>query len=213
MRRRWARRWAIMPRAGPRRGDRAEPSSRSFTPPAPPRRRPVTADNQTEETGRMAMDIEGFVEAPGRAGQVEQVREKIDQLGIEYLYLQFVSITGRICGKGIPADHWESIAERGFQLVYGATVNLFVNRHGQYLGYGPQDKELVRHPGGGNVLPAPLGQACGAAVVHVVPQPRGAPGSRRVPDLGLSRQPAPDSRSVQGRTRAGCTCATAPSRK
>ena len=62
----------------------------------------------------MAMDIEGFVEAPGRAELVKEVRAKIDQLGIEYLYLQFVSVTGRICGKGIPADHWESIAERGF---------------------------------------------------------------------------------------------------
>ena len=94
----------------------------------------------------MAMDIEGFVEAPGRADMVRQVRAKIDQLGIEYLYLQFVSVTGRICGKGIPSDHWESIAERGFQLVYGATVNLFLNRHGEYLGYGPQDKELVGIP-------------------------------------------------------------------
>ena len=84
------------------------------------------------------MDIERFVEAPGRKELVQQVREKIDELGMEYLYLQFVSVTGRICGKGIPADHWESVAEKGFQLVYGATMNLFVNRHGDYLGYGPE---------------------------------------------------------------------------
>lgn len=94
----------------------------------------------------MVMDIEKFVKAKGRADQVKQVRAKIDELGIEYLYLQFVSITGRICGKGIPADHWEAMAEKGFQLVYGATVNLFINRHGDYLGYGPQDKELVGIP-------------------------------------------------------------------
>lgn len=94
----------------------------------------------------MTMDIENFVNADGRADMVKEVRAKIDELGIEYLYLQFVSITGRICGKGIPADHWESIAEKGFQLVYGATVNLFLNRHGDYLGYGPQDKELVGIP-------------------------------------------------------------------
>ena len=55
-------------------------------------------------------------------------------------------ITGRICGKGIPADHWESIAEKGFQLVYGATVNLFTNRHGDYIGYGPEAAELVGIP-------------------------------------------------------------------
>ena len=92
------------------------------------------------------MEIEGFVEADGRADLVKQVREKIDELGIQYLYLQFVSVTGRICGKGIPADHWESIAQKGFQLVYGATVNLFVNRGGEYLGYGPEAAELVGIP-------------------------------------------------------------------
>ncbi|RMD88801.1 MAG: glutamine synthetase [Alphaproteobacteria bacterium] len=92
------------------------------------------------------MDIERFVEAPGRDELVRQVREKIDELGIEYLYMQFVSITGKIMGKGIPADHWESVAQKGFQLVYGATVNLFLNRHGEYLGYGPEAAELVGIP-------------------------------------------------------------------
>ena len=92
------------------------------------------------------MEIESFVEAAGRDSQVRAVRQMIDKLEIEYLYLQFVSITGRICGKGIPADHWESIAAKGFQLVYGATVNLFLNRHGEYLGYGPEAAELVGIP-------------------------------------------------------------------
>ena len=94
----------------------------------------------------MATDLEQFVNQDGRADLVKQVRAKIDELGVEYLYLQFVSVTGRICGKGIPADHWETVAERGFQLVYGATVNLFLNRHGEYLGYGPQAAELVGIP-------------------------------------------------------------------
>lgn len=92
------------------------------------------------------MDIESFVETPGRADLVKEVRAKIDELGVQYLYLQFVSVTGRICGKGIPADHWESIAKKGFQLVYGATVNLFLNRRGEYLGYGPEAAELVGIP-------------------------------------------------------------------
>jgi len=91
-------------------------------------------------------DIEAFVEQKGRATQVKAVRKLIDDLGIEYLYLQFASVTGRVCGKGIPADHWETMAERGFQLVYGATVNLFLNRHGEYLGYGPEAAELVGIP-------------------------------------------------------------------
>ena len=91
-------------------------------------------------------DIEKFVNAPGRDELVKEVRAKIDAMGVEYIYLQFVSVTGKIMGKGIPADHWENIAQKGFQLVYGATVNLFTNRHGDYLGYGPEAAELVGIP-------------------------------------------------------------------
>ena len=73
-------------------------------------------------------DIQEFVDAKGRDKKVKEVRKKINELGIEYLYLQFVSVTGKIMGKGIPADHWETVAQKGFQLVYGATVNLFTNK-------------------------------------------------------------------------------------
>ncbi len=62
------------------------------------------------------------------------------------MYYQFVSVTGRIMGKGIPAKHWETIAHKGFQLVYGSTANLFVDRHGNYIGYGPEARELVGIP-------------------------------------------------------------------
>lgn len=53
------------------------------------------------------MDIEDFVESPGRDEMVREVRKKIDELGIEYLYLQFVSVTGKIMGKGNPSDAWQ----------------------------------------------------------------------------------------------------------
>jgi len=38
-------------------------------------------------------DLERFVDAPGRAEKIKEVRKMIDAMGIEYLYLQFVSIT------------------------------------------------------------------------------------------------------------------------
>ena len=91
-------------------------------------------------------DLEAHVNAEGRDKLVKQVREKINELGITYIYYQFISVTGRIVGKGIPADHWERTAERGFQLVYGSTANLFVDRHGDYIGYGPESSELVGIP-------------------------------------------------------------------
>ncbi|MCK5275207.1 MAG: glutamine synthetase [Alphaproteobacteria bacterium] len=91
-------------------------------------------------------DLEAHVGAPGRDSLVKDVRKKIDELGISYIYYQFISVTGRIVGKGIPSDHWEQIAERGFQLVYGSTANLYTDRHGQYIGYGPEASELVGIP-------------------------------------------------------------------
>ena len=91
-------------------------------------------------------DLDAYVNTEGRSELVRQVRSKIKELGISYVYYQFVSVTGRIVGKGIPADHWENIAEKGFQLVYGATANLFLDRHNQYIGYGPEASELVGIP-------------------------------------------------------------------
>jgi glutamine synthetase len=91
-------------------------------------------------------DLENFANAHGRAQKVAEVREKIDELGVSYIYYQFVSITGRIVGKGAPADHWERLAESGFQLVYGSTANLFIDRFDNYIGYGPESWELVGIP-------------------------------------------------------------------
>ncbi len=91
-------------------------------------------------------DLERTVEAPGRAEMVKQVTEKIKELGVTYVYFQFVSVTGRIVGKGIPADHWARVADAGFQLVYGSTANLYTDRHGQYIGYGAEASELVGIP-------------------------------------------------------------------
>ena len=92
------------------------------------------------------MDVEAFVKQDGRDELVKQVRAKIDELGVTYMYYQFVSLTGRIMGKGAPTDHWETFAERGFQLVYGSTANLFIDRGGSYIGYGPEAWELVGIP-------------------------------------------------------------------
>jgi len=41
-------------------------------------------------------------------------------------------------GQGHPADHWESVAKKGFQLVYGATMNLFVKPARRLSRYGPE---------------------------------------------------------------------------
>ena len=94
----------------------------------------------------MATDLERFVSAEGRDEHVKDVRKRIDAEGVTYIYCQFISVTGRVMGKGVPAPHWESMARKGFQLVYGSTANLFTDRHGNYIGYGPEAAELVGIP-------------------------------------------------------------------
>jgi glutamine synthetase len=94
----------------------------------------------------LATDIEEFVEQSGRDAAIKEVRRQIDAEGVTYMYYQFVSVTGRIMGKGIPSKHWETVARKGFQLVYGSTANLFVDREGNYIGYGPEARELVGIP-------------------------------------------------------------------
>jgi glutamine synthetase len=94
----------------------------------------------------MATDLERFVQQDGRSERIEQVARQIEAEGVTYIYFQFVSVTGRVMGKGIPAAHWTAVANKGFQLVYGATANLFTDRHGRYIGYGPEAAELVGLP-------------------------------------------------------------------
>ena len=94
----------------------------------------------------VATDLERFVEADGRADCRQGRPEEDRRRGHHYVYYQFLSVTGRIMGKGVPAPHWETIAQKGFQLVYGSTANLFVDRHGNYIGYGPEAWELVGIP-------------------------------------------------------------------
>src|SRR6516162_9990734 len=91
-------------------------------------------------------DLEGFLAQEGREEQIAEVRQRIDADGVTYIYYQFASVTGRVMGKGVPSPHWEAIARRGFQLVYGSTANLFTDRHGNYIGYGPEAWELVGIP-------------------------------------------------------------------
>jgi len=103
----------------------------------------------------VATDLERFVDADGRDDKIAEVRRRIDAEGITYIYYQFISVTGRIMGKGIPAPHWENLARKGFQLVYGSTANLFTDRHGDYIGYGPEAWELVGLPEPDTFQPLP----------------------------------------------------------
>ena len=58
-------------------------------------------------------DLDNCLAEPGRDDLVRQVRDKIDELGVVYIYFEYISITGRIMGKAVPSRHWEEVAAKG----------------------------------------------------------------------------------------------------
>ena len=91
-------------------------------------------------------DFERAVADKDRAERVGQVRAKIDELGVDYIYYQYVSITGRIMGKAVPAVHWEDVAENGMQTWIGGLTNVFADRNGDLIGFPPNASELLGLP-------------------------------------------------------------------
>ena len=105
----------------------------------------------------MATDIEEMVEQSGtRRRRIKEVRRQIDAEGVEYMYYQFVSVTGRIMGKGIPPRN-------GSDGQQGVPARLRLDRqpvhrpHGNYIGYGPEARELVGIPDVRDLLRPPVG--------------------------------------------------------
>src|SRR2546423_13179354 len=66
---------------------------------------------------------------PARRSKIEEVRKYINEQGIKYIFFQQVSVSGHINGKGASATQCENVPEDGYQLVYGATPDLFHDRH------------------------------------------------------------------------------------
>ncbi|MDG6107068.1 glutamine synthetase [Dactylosporangium aurantiacum] len=91
-------------------------------------------------------ELDRFVEDPARRERAADVGDRMRAAGVEYVYVQHVTVTGRVVGKGIPVEHWQDVADSGVQMVYGSVADLAVDRHGRYLGYPPEASELVSVP-------------------------------------------------------------------
>ena len=91
-------------------------------------------------------DFEVHRNAVGRAELVRKVQAKIDELGVDYIYLQYISITGRVMGKACPARHWEQLARKGVQTFMGGVVNVFPDRHGKLIAFPANSHEVIALP-------------------------------------------------------------------
>jgi glutamine synthetase len=91
-------------------------------------------------------DLEAYLATPGRAELVQEVGRRIKALKIDFIYAQYISITGRIMGKQMPAKHWADMAERGVQTWLGGVTNVTADRHGRLIGFAPNASELLAIP-------------------------------------------------------------------
>ncbi|MBT3558766.1 MAG: glutamine synthetase [Rhodospirillales bacterium] len=91
-------------------------------------------------------DLQDYLNDPARPELVAQVRKKIDELGVDNIYYQYVSITGRIMGKVIPAKHWERVTDTGMQTWLGGVTNVFADKEGDLIGFAPNASELLALP-------------------------------------------------------------------
>jgi glutamine synthetase len=70
----------------------------------------------------------------------------IKEHGVEYIYYQSVTITGRVVGKVMPARHLERTAVKGVQQHRTAAANLQSTREGVLLGGGVNAAEYTAMP-------------------------------------------------------------------
>lgn len=80
------------------------------------------------------------------AETLRALRDRITESGVEYVYYQGVSITGRVVGKVVPAHHLARNAERGVQLHRTAVADLQTDRSGELLGGGVEAYEFTALP-------------------------------------------------------------------
>ena len=92
----------------------------------------------------MSTPIEDQLEqsASGAAEAAAAVRAS----GVEHVYYQFVTLSGRVMAKTVPARHVERNLEKGVQFHGSAITDLVSDRHGNLIASGPDAEEFLALP-------------------------------------------------------------------
>lgn len=76
----------------------------------------------------------------------EPVAATVREAGVEYVYFQTVTLTGRVVGKVVPARHLDRFVVAGVQQHRSAIVNFQADRSGKLIGGGADASELTAIP-------------------------------------------------------------------
>ena len=81
-----------------------------------------------------------------RPGSLEEVRTLVDEMGIEFIFAQFVEMYGKQNAKLVPAAHLEDVFADGAGFAGFATGE---------LGQGPHDPDIAAMPDPASFTPVP----------------------------------------------------------
>ena len=94
----------------------------------------------------MSSALDQHREENASSGALADIKARIAAAGVENIYYQAVTITGRVVGKVVPADHVDRIAIRGVNQHRTAIANLQSTRDGRLLGGGTEAAEYTAIP-------------------------------------------------------------------
>lgn len=80
------------------------------------------------------------------AGAVSEALARVRESGVEQVYYQFVTLSGRVMAKVVPAVHAARNLESGVQFHGSAITDLISDRHGNLIASGPDAEEFLALP-------------------------------------------------------------------
>jgi glutamine synthetase len=78
--------------------------------------------------------------------RIDDIESAINKRGVEFVYYQVVTLTGRVVAKVVPAHHLRRNLVKGVQFHRTAMTDLHADRNGRLLGGGVEAAELTAVP-------------------------------------------------------------------
>ena len=86
-------------------------------------------------------NLEETLNESARESTLSEIGARIREYEVKHVYLQYVTVQGRVLGKVIPAGHFGRVADSGLPWTYHSAGGFAVSRHGSTI--GPSAIELA----------------------------------------------------------------------
>ena len=96
-----------------------------------------------------------------------ELADQVREAGVEFIYYQFVSLTGRVLAKLVPAEHLARNLERGVQFFGAAVTDMAVGRDGALIASGPEREEFLAIPDASTFAVLPWDRSFGRFICNL----------------------------------------------